>query len=159
MIEAVNASISTTPVVKAIAEETSSSTSFAANPSRSQKAAVGTPYLSLQVKLAPKSKPIFVVRDTETGNAIKQFPTEAQIRAYQKAVEVRASAAASAAKSASEDVSPEAAKAIAESSVEFKEERKVATKAEINIPGSSIATSDQAPLKIGGTKTSFSTDV
>ncbi len=137
MIEAINASISTAPSVRAIAEEATSSQSFAANPARLQKAGVTAPYLSPHVKLSPGSKPIFVVRDSDTGSQIRQFPTEAQIRAYKRAIEVRAQAQPSVT-SQEKTVSPEQVKQIIETSVQFKEERAAAEPAEQQtLPGQS----------------------
>ena len=123
MIEAVNASISNAQVARVIAEESTSSQSLAANPMRTQKAAIVAPYLSPHVRLAPDTKPIFVVRDTDTGAQLRQFPTEAQIRAYQKAGQARAEAQAAAGGEKAKTISPEQARAMVESSVQYKEER------------------------------------
>lgn len=131
MIEAITASVSNAQLMRAVAEEVSSSQSLAANPERLQKAAIGTPYLSHHVRLAPNTKPIFVIRDTDTGAQLKQFPTEAQIRAYHKAGQ--------GSKSSSSDATgrtPEQAKILVESSVEFKEERAaIQFDAQTAIPG------------------------
>lgn len=123
MIEAINASISNAQVARVIAEESTSSQSLSANPERTQKAAIAAPYLSPHVRLSPNSKPIFVVRDTDTGAQLKQFPTEAQIRAYQKAGQARAEAQAVAGGTEARTISPEQAKLMVESSVQYKEER------------------------------------
>ncbi|MGE4312940.1 MAG: hypothetical protein AB7E85_01550 [Pseudobdellovibrionaceae bacterium] len=43
------------------------------------------PYISRQVNfLSQSSRPIIEFRDTSTGSTVKQFPTEAQIRAYSR---------------------------------------------------------------------------
>lgn len=90
MIEAVNAVVSNSTILRSIAEQTSTTQSLSANPSRVQAAAVTAPYLSPHVDYnGGNSKPIFVVRDSSTGETIKQFPSEAQIRAYTKAAAVR----------------------------------------------------------------------
>lgn len=125
MIEALNAVVSNSQLVRAVAEQTSSSNSFAANPTRVQSAAVTAPYLSPHVDLSGGSKPIFVVRDLETGQHIRQFPTEAQIRAYQTAAnQANARAQAQSIEYKSQQ-SSEAQKSIdiAKSSVEFRAER------------------------------------
>jgi delta-aminolevulinic acid dehydratase/porphobilinogen synthase len=85
MIEAVNASISVAPSVRAVAQQVSVAESFSANPAQVQKVAVGNNYTSQYIRLAPDTKPIFVVRETSTGESIRQFPTESQLRAYQRA--------------------------------------------------------------------------
>lgn len=135
MIEAINASISTAaPAVRAIAEEVA--TSQSANPVRVQKAAIVAPYLSPHVRLSPNTKPIFVVRDVETGSQIKQFPTEAQIRAYQKAGEARAQSQPQSVDGQEKSISPEQAKLMIETSVQYKEERAaVKYDSEVAVPG------------------------
>ena len=133
MIEAI-ASIATAPLMRTLTEE---ATSQSANPARVQKAAISTPYLSTHVRLSPNSKPVFVVRDVDTGTQIKQFPTEGQIRAYQKAGQAKVQSQNSDSQSI---ISPEQAKILVENSVEFKEERKaVQYKDEVAVPGKSAA--------------------
>ncbi len=124
MIEAVNAAISTAPSVRAMAQQVASVESFSANPANIQKAAMSTAYSSKYIQLAPDIKPIFVVRDTNTGEAVRQFPTEGQIRAYQRAQESRANAKAEAQFEA-QIGGNDAAKAavLVESSVQYKEVR------------------------------------
>ena len=154
MIEAINASIANAQVVRAVAEESASSQSLSANPVRIQKAGVTAPYLSPHVRLAPNTKPIFVVRDIDTGAQIKQFPTEAQIRAYQKAGEARAQAQAAAGGGEVKQVSREQAMQMVESSVQYKEERAaVQYDAEVSIPGakSEAASSYDAPAPVKST--------
>ena len=123
MIEAITASASNAQLMRAVAEEVASSQSLSANPERIQKAAIGTPYLSHHVRLSPNTKPIFVIRDTDTGTQIKQFPTEAQIRAYHKAGQAKSQVQTSSQTSEGQGITPEQAKILVESSVEFKEER------------------------------------
>jgi hypothetical protein len=136
MIEAVNASISNAQALRQVAEDATRST--ASNPVRAQKASVTAPYLSPHVRLAPNTKPIFVVRDLETGAQIKQFPTEAQIRAYQKAGEAREQMQAEGQSSEQKTITPEQARLMIKSSVEYKEERAaVRYKQEVAIPGGS----------------------
>lgn len=149
MIEAINASISTAPIARAIAAE--ASTSQSANPVRIQKAAASAPYLSPHVRLSPNTKPVFVVRDVDTGAQIKQFPTEAQIRAYQKAGEARAQSSAQANADTQKTISPEQARILIETSVEFKEERAaVKYDAEVAVPGAKSEPAQAAPLPLPG---------
>lgn len=167
MIEGVNASISTASAVRAVAQQVSSAESLSANPSRVQKAAIGTAYSSKYVELAPDIKPIFIVRDTDTGESIRQFPTESQIRAYQRAQQSRDAAAQSSnSRSNTRAVSTEEAAQLVESSVEFKEVRKEIKK--VDAPPPPLPGQTKAEVKVGGdtgsdvpaqVKTSFSADV
>ena len=122
MIEAIAASVSNAQIVRQVTDEASASQ--AANPVRIQKAAVTAPYLSPHVRLAPDTKPIFVVRDLNTGEQVKQFPTEAQIRAYQRASQSKADTVALSTNGEPQNISREEAKLIVETSVQFKAERK-----------------------------------
>ncbi|OFW88272.1 MAG: hypothetical protein A3J37_06805 [Alphaproteobacteria bacterium RIFCSPHIGHO2_12_FULL_45_9] len=90
MIEAVSAVVSNSQILRSIAEQTSTTQVLSANPSKIQSAAIIAPYLSPHVDYnGGNSKPIFVVRDAATGETLRQFPSEAQIRAYAKAAQVR----------------------------------------------------------------------
>jgi hypothetical protein len=90
MIEAVNAVVSNAQILRSMAEQVSTTQNLSANPARIQTAAASAPYLSPHVDFnAGNSKPIFVVRDSSSGEVIKQFPSEAQIRAYNRASQVR----------------------------------------------------------------------
>ncbi|PZP57126.1 MAG: hypothetical protein DI586_01495 [Micavibrio aeruginosavorus] len=143
MIEAINASISNAPIVRAIAEEVSTSQSV--NPVRIQKAAVTAPYLSPHVRLSPNAKPVFVVRDVETGTQIKQFPTEAQIRAYQKAGEARSQVQAQSSQGEVKTITPEQARIMIETSVQYKEERAaVKYDTQVSVPGAKDESYEQA---------------
>ena len=128
MIEAVNAVVSNSPILRSISEQTSTTQNLSANPSRVQAAAITAPYLSPHVDYnGGNSKPIFVVRDSSTGETIKQFPTEAQIRAYHKAAQVREQMAVQAQFQGSDNgyAESEALKSadIAKSSVEYRAAR------------------------------------
>ena len=90
MIEAVNAVVSNSQILRSIAEQTATTQNLSSNPARIQVAAASAPYLSPHVDYnGGNSKPIFVVRDSSTGETVKQFPSEAQIRAYSRAAQVR----------------------------------------------------------------------
>lgn len=140
MIEAVNAVSSNAQMLRAVAEQTSSTQSFASNPTRVQSAAITAPYLSPHVDFnGGNSKPIFIVRDSSTGDAIRQFPTEGQIRAYQRAkeVQVRLQESGQAASNARAD-SQQQRVDVVESSVQYKELRKAARQQDAPLPGSSV---------------------
>lgn len=159
MIEAVNATVSNAQLLRSVAEQTSSTQVLSANPSRVQAAPIVAPYLSPHVDLnGGQSKPIFVVRDAATGDQVKQFPTEAQIRAYQRAQEVRSEVAAQQAVS-SEFVSQQKSADIAKSSVEFRQVRQeikqhqdavlpgksaTATKTSADVPGASAGSTQSS---------------
>ena len=129
MIEAVGAVVSNSQILRSIAEQTSAVQNLSANPKRVQTAAVSAPYLSPHVDYnGGNSKPIFVVRDSSTGETLKQFPSEAQIRAYSKAAQMREQAIAQATFQSSYDTGAAEAAAVksadlAKFSVEFKAER------------------------------------
>jgi hypothetical protein len=89
MIEAVNAVVSNSQMLRTIAEQTSTTQVLSANPSKVQSAAIIAPYLSPHVDYSGgNGGPVFVVRDAATGETISQFPSETQIRAYTKAAEM-----------------------------------------------------------------------
>lgn len=141
MIEAVAANISSASALRAVAEQTSTTQSFSSNPNRIQAAAIVAPYLSPHVDLnGGNSKPIFVVRDAETGDNIRQFPTEGQIRAYQRAKEAQVRAqdeAALAAQFDHHETKTQSRADLVESSVEFRQLRQQIKTREIQVtPGS-----------------------
>ncbi len=142
MIEAVNAAVSNAQLVRVVAEQTSTTQSFSSNPTRVQAAAVTAPYLSPHVDLnGGNSKPIFVVRDLSTGEHIRQFPTEGQIRAYQNAkaaAQAQLQTMQSRAESSYSQVAENAAESadLVKSSVEFRQARQaVKSHQEQAIPG------------------------
>ena len=158
MIEAVNAAISTAPSVRAMAQQVATVESFSANPANIQKAAMSTAYSSKYIQLAPDIKPIFVVRDTSTGEAVRQFPTEGQIRAYQRAQESRANAQAASKQTAEIGGNDyEKAAVLVESSVQFKEVRKQIKQPDAPpppLPGQTkveVKSDFQADIKLPGT--------
>lgn len=141
MIEAVAANVSSASSLRAIAEQTSTTQSFSSNPNRIQAAAIVAPYLSPHVDLnGGNSKPIFVVRDAETGDNIRQFPTEGQIRAYQRAKEAQSRAldeAAVAKQFEHSETKSQSRADLVENSVEFRQVRQQIKTREIQVtPGS-----------------------
>ncbi|MFA7276130.1 MAG: hypothetical protein WC043_04950 [Pseudobdellovibrionaceae bacterium] len=158
MIEAVNATVSNAQLLRSVAEQTSSTQVLSANPSRVQAAAIVAPYLSPHVDLnGGQSKPIFVVRDAATGEHVKQFPTEAQIRAYQRAQEVR-SEAMTVQHAESQFLQQQKSADIAKSSVEFRQVRQeIKQYQEATLPGQKAATKTaDAPKSYGGSSSSQS---
>ncbi len=153
MIEAVSSVVSNSQLIRSIAEQTSTTQTIAANPQRIQAAAISAPYLSPHVDYnGGNSKPIFVVRDAATGETVKQFPSEAQIRSYQKAAAMQEQFVAQAQfeqQAGGRDAAQAAAQRsadIAKSSIEFKQARQaVRQQTEVHIGGGS-----KAPVKIGG---------
>ena len=156
MIEAVNAVVSNAQLLRSVAEQTSTTQVLSANPARIQAAAVTAPYLSPHVDYnSGNSKPIFVVRDSSTGETVKQFPSEAQIRAYQRAAAVQDQVVSRAQfehQSGGPDLAQAAAQRsadIAKSSIEFKQARQaVKQQTELHIGGSKPAKA--APVVGGG---------
>lgn len=86
MIEAVNSVLSNASVSRGIAEQQSAARSFAANPQKIQESAVRTPYVSPYISFDRNfNKAVLQIRDSETGDVVRQFPTQTQLRAYQTA--------------------------------------------------------------------------
>lgn len=160
MIEAVNAVTSNAQLLRAVAEQTATTQSFSSNPARVQSAATIAPYLSPHVDLnGGSSKPIFIVRDSETGSPIRQFPTEGQIRAYQRAqdAQVRAQSQAQfdqqqAAAAAQQQFSSQQEQVdLVENSVQFRQARQQVKAAEQQaVPGAHAGRSERATGSSGG---------
>lgn len=85
MIEAVNSTLATSSVTRNVAEQLSSARSFAANPEKVQEVARApyvSPYISVDVNF---DRAILQIRDSDSGDVLTQYPTESQLRAYQRA--------------------------------------------------------------------------
>lgn len=85
MIEAVNSVISNAVLARGSAEQQSVARSFAANPERVQEVAQApyvSPYISMDINY---NKAVLQIRDSDTGDVVRQFPTESQMEAYRKA--------------------------------------------------------------------------
>lgn len=85
MIEAVNSVISNAVLARGSAEQQSVVRSFAANPERVQEVAQApyvSPYISMDINY---NKAVLQIRDSDTGDVVRQFPTESQMEAYRKA--------------------------------------------------------------------------
>lgn len=85
MIEAVNSVLSNAPLARGSAEQQSTSRSFAANPERVQevaKAPYVSPYIHVDVNF---DRAVLQIRDSDTGDVLRQFPSESQLKAYTRA--------------------------------------------------------------------------
>ena len=83
MLEAVNSVLQSAPVIRGNAEQVSTAASFAANPDRVQKipqAPYISPYIHMDVDLGA----VLQLRDSETGDVLRQIPSEATIEARQR---------------------------------------------------------------------------
>lgn len=86
MLEAVNSVLSNAQYTRAVVEQQSVSNSYAANPERIQQASTQAPYLSLYIKVDTNfDKAILQIRDNESGDVLRQIPTESQLEAYRRA--------------------------------------------------------------------------
>lgn len=85
MIEAVNSVISNAVLARGSAEQQSVVRSFAANPEKVQEVAQApyvSPYISMNIDY---NKAVLQIRNSDTGDVIRQFPSESQLEAYRKA--------------------------------------------------------------------------
>ncbi len=85
MIEAVNSTLATSAVTKAVSDQQSSANSFAANPERVQQVARApyvSPYISVDTNF---DRAVLQIRDSDTGDVLNQYPTESQLQAYKRA--------------------------------------------------------------------------
>ncbi|PZO88742.1 MAG: hypothetical protein DI626_01035 [Micavibrio aeruginosavorus] len=63
--------------------------SFAANPDRVQQASLQAPYVSLYIKVDVNfDKALLLMRDSDTGDVVRQIPSETQLEAYRRAQKV-----------------------------------------------------------------------
>ncbi len=86
MLEAVNSVLSNAPLTKAVVQQQSVATSFSANPARIQEASLQAPYISLYIKVDTNfDRAVLQIRDSDTGDVVRQIPTESQLEAYRRA--------------------------------------------------------------------------
>lgn len=86
MLEAVNSVLSNASYTRAAAEQQSVVNSYAANPARVQQASLQAPYISLYIKVDNNfDRAILQIRDNQTGDVVRQIPTESQLEAYRRA--------------------------------------------------------------------------
>jgi hypothetical protein len=83
MLEAVNSVLQTSPLVRGNTEQVSSAASFAANPDRIQKVPQA-PYISPYIHMDVELGAVLQLRDSETGDVVRQIPSEATIEARQR---------------------------------------------------------------------------
>lgn len=83
MLEAVNSVLQTAPVIRGNAEQVSTAASFAANPDRVQKVPQA-PYISPYIHMDVDLGAVLQLRDSETGDVLRQIPSEATIEARQR---------------------------------------------------------------------------
>jgi hypothetical protein len=84
MLEAVNSVIQSAPVVRANAEQISTSDSFAANPQRIQKAPQApfvSPYISVD---SINNAVVLQIRDGDTGDVKESFPSKTSLQAREQ---------------------------------------------------------------------------
>lgn len=87
MIEAVNSVLSNAATTSRVAEQQSTSRSLSANPDKIQETA-RTPFISPYISIDRQSnRAILQIRDSDTGDVVRQFPTEGQLKAYRTAQE------------------------------------------------------------------------
>jgi len=85
MIEAVNSVLSNASLTKGAAEQQSAVKSYASNPERVQEVAQA-PYVSPYISVDSSSnRAVLQIRDSDTGDVVRQFPTEGQLKAYRTA--------------------------------------------------------------------------
>lgn len=85
MIEAVNSVLSNASATRAVVEQQATTRSYAANPEKIQEAAK-TPYVSPYISIDRNyNKAVLQIRDSDTGDVVRQFPTEGQLKAYRTA--------------------------------------------------------------------------
>ena len=90
MIEATNSVLSNASVTRVAAEQQSTARSLAANPDKLQEVAKA-PYISPYISIDRNAnKAVLQIRDSDTGDVLRQYPTESQLRAYRNAQEVAA---------------------------------------------------------------------
>lgn len=90
MIEAVGSVLQTAPLSRGNAEQASVADSYAANPERIQKAPQApyiSPYVFIDVNF---DMAVIQIRDSETGDVVKQIPSEASLEARSREVARRA---------------------------------------------------------------------
>lgn len=87
MIEAVNSLLSNTSLLRGSTEAVDSSRSFASNPERLQQVARGpqapfvSPFIAVDLN---HNKAVLQIRDSETGDVLRQFPSESRLQAQEQ---------------------------------------------------------------------------
>ena len=82
MIEAVNSTLSASSATRNVVVQNSTAKSLSANPAKIQEAAKA-PYVSPYIAIDRSSnRAVLQIRDSDTGDVVRQFPTEGQLKAY-----------------------------------------------------------------------------
>jgi hypothetical protein len=88
MIEGVNASLANATVARQVLEQNDVARSYAANPAQVQQVA-RAPYVSPYIYYNDTyNKAVLAIRDSDSGEIVRQIPSDNQLRAYQKASQV-----------------------------------------------------------------------
>ena len=89
MIEAVNSVLSNVSANRGAIEQQTATRNLAANPDRIQEVATRkAPVAGTAISIDRSSnRAVLQVRDTDTGDVVRQFPTEGQLKAYRQAQE------------------------------------------------------------------------
>jgi hypothetical protein len=90
MFEAVNSVLSNAPLLRGPAEQQSSARSLAANPQQVQvvsQAPFVSQYISVDVNY---DKAVILIRDSETGDTVRQIPTEPALEAARRQMAAQA---------------------------------------------------------------------
>ena len=85
MIEAVNSVLSNAQIARGSIEQTSQARSIAANPERVQEVAKApyiSPYIFMDLNY---DRAVLQLRDSDTGDVLRQYPSESQLEAYKRA--------------------------------------------------------------------------
>lgn len=94
MIEGVNSSIAASNIVRAVAEQVSvarANTLTSESVQQIAKAPYVSPYIRVDVNF---DKAVLQIRDGDTGDVVRQFPSESQLQAYRRAQSAQANAKA-----------------------------------------------------------------
>ena len=94
MIEGVNATIANAALVRPVSEQVVSARSYAENPKQVQQVPQA-PYISPYISIDYTSdKAVLQIRDSDSGEVIRQIPTRNQLDAYSRASESSVTSAA-----------------------------------------------------------------
>jgi uncharacterized FlaG/YvyC family protein len=88
MIEGVNASIASASVARVTAVQADAAVSYAENPTQVQRIAQApyvSPYISMDYTY---DKAVLQIRDSDSGEVVRQIPTDSQLRAYNRSKQV-----------------------------------------------------------------------
>lgn len=90
MLEAVNSTLSNASLIRGAAEQTSSTRSLAANPSKIQEVAQA-PYLSQYIHLdIDFDTAVIQIRNPDTGDVVRQIPSEPALEAARRQIAAQA---------------------------------------------------------------------